>query len=242
MDDDGVMHVFEALLVGVLVLTAILFMTALSAPSQSESSGGLDLARIAADTLDILEGRDAECDADDPTPPGACTTLYEHRLEEIVSLAMEGKHDEAESFLREVLPSGTRFLLRLDNGVEPMTLMPTGAGLSAIPRNAQGAETFLLPDWSTHAADPDPATAFYRHGDAVNFAGWTLTAPNGATTAPNGASWNAWWTSLEPAQDRIPSSVPFGLWETGSGLIRIHGDAMTDHPMYAVQLLVWPGA
>ena len=70
-DDDGVIHVFEALLVGVLILTAILFMTALSGPTQSESSGGLDLARISADTLVILESRNPE-DAG-----------FENRLDEI---------------------------------------------------------------------------------------------------------------------------------------------------------------
>lgn len=233
-DDDGVIHVFEALLVGVLILTAILFMTALSGPTQSESSGGLDLARISADTLAILEARDPD------------DVAYQHRLDELVAQAMQGNVAEAEAFLGEVLPSGTRFLLRLDNGVEPITLLPQG-GAASVPRNAQAAEVFYIPDWRVHAAapgDPDPASEVVRHGASFTAftAGAGLTAPDGSTTAPDGTSWAAWWLAHDASGSTVPLDVPYGLWNQGGTLLRVQGDVATDLPVYAVQLLVWPGA
>lgn len=231
-DDDGFIHVFEALLVGVLILTAILFMTALSGPSQSESTGGLDLGRIAADTLEILEARDA----DDPQ--------YANRLDELVTRALQGDATEAESFLSEVLPSGTRFVLRLDNGVEPLTLLPTGGGAASNPRSAEGSEVFYLPNWTAHVVDPDPAGETVRPGDtfSVFTAGPGLTAPDGSTTAPGGGTWSAWWLAHDGSGSTVPPDVPYGLWERGGNYLRVQGELATDHPVYAVQLLVWPGA
>ncbi|MGB1586531.1 MAG: hypothetical protein ACPHID_05760 [Thermoplasmatota archaeon] len=231
-DDEGFIHVFEALIVGVLIITAILFMTSLSGPSQSESTGGLDLGRISADTLQILEARAADS-------PG-----YTNRLDELVSEALQGDSAEAEAFLGDVLPSGTRFLLRLDNGVEPLTLLPTGGGIANAPRNAQGAEVFYFPDWTVHVTDPDPASEAARPGEALTTftAGSGLTAPDGSTTAPGGGTWSAWWLAHDASGRTVPPDVPYGLWERGGSFLRVQGDQPTDHAVYAVQLLVWPGA
>src|SRR5687767_2555861 len=56
-DDRGSFMVLEAILVALLVLTAILFLTSVQRPSTGTDQGGLDLAQVSADTLSILRVR-----------------------------------------------------------------------------------------------------------------------------------------------------------------------------------------
>ena len=245
-DDDGVIHVFEALITGVLVLTAVLFLTGLSAPSTSPGSGGIDLGRLAADTLAIMESREAECDEDvDPLPePDPCQIRFENSLEEVVHLAMTGQTTQAEDFIAEVLPPGTRFLLRLDNGVEPITMLPSGSGPIVNPRGAQAAETFLLPRWQAHPDDPMAPADALEHGDDFDFSACSVNAPTGATEGPAGP-WNAMWADANVgATDAIPAIALYGVWDCGGALFRVvpADGTVTDFPLYAIQMVVWPGA
>ncbi len=233
MDDDGVIHVFEALLTGVLILTAILFMTGLSAPSASESTGGIDLGRIATDTLDILQSRDAE----DPV-------TYDNRLEEIVHEALAGDTAGGADFVEDILPTGTRYLLRLDNGYGTLTLLPAGTGPTVNPRAADAGQAYMAPLLDAFAGlGPDVTAA---PTTALDFSTWTsLEAPDGGATAPDGGTWLAWWTAQVPTEDRVPAAVPFGTWRFDDGAVKyleVPAPGGATRPLYAVQLLVWPGA
>lgn len=235
-DEDGVIHVFEAIITGVIVLTAILFMTALSGPSSSEGATSIDLGRIAGDTLAILQARPAE----DPAS-------YDSRLEEIVDNAMQGGDTtQDQAFLREVLPPGTRYLLRLDNGIEAITLMPTTTGPTTNPRGAQAAEVFLAPAWQAFA--DQTVSAEFVLGEQYTPCGVTLKAPTGVSSAPGG-DWATHFSTLPAgheghSHDHIPAYAPYGVWECGTTYLRISPPDGTDidYGLYAVQLVVWPGA
>src|SRR5687768_9634812 len=113
-DDRGSFMVLEAILVALLVLTAVLFFTSVQRPSAGSDQGGLDLAQVSADTLAILGVRTFNgvpasvwltnlmhadsatgCNAAAPTAAACPTTT------------------EIEEFLGEVLPTGSRYSLRI---------------------------------------------------------------------------------------------------------------------------------
>ena len=83
-----------------------------------------------------------------------------------------------------------------------------------------------------------------RHGEAFTafVAGAGLTAPDGSTVAPDGGTWADWWLAHDATGTTVPFDVPYGLWDQGGTKLRVQGDVATDRPVYAVQLLVWPGA
>lgn len=265
MDDEGTIHVVEAVLAGVIILTAVLFLTSTSAPSPSAAQSGIDLERTSADTLRILHTRPAadSCDADPVPDP-----CYTSRLEEIVSHAMgyglegadlaameqdqENKKAEAEAFLRQVIPVGNRFLLRLDNGEEPLDLLPTGSGVAVTPRAAKAAETFMVPQWQALAGDtecdsqlPDtePATVYVPGGVGPGVAdGAFLEAPTGSEVAPDGGNWTVWWREQQLDDGEVPLTAPYGWWRLDGTCVFVGGvdGAVTDFPVYGVQLVVWP--
>lgn len=230
MNDDGAVHVFEAVITGMLVITAILFMTALSKPESSEAGSGVDLARLADDTLQILQTR----------PADACVTC-DNRLEEIVEAAVSGD-ESAHEFIQDVLPTGTRYLLRLDNGFAPLTLLPSGSGPTTQPRNAEAAEVFLAMDWNAHTgATIDDVL---HPGQAFDKTGWTIVeGPMGGNQAPGGESWLSLWL----AEPGVPAWAPYGVWEVNGGstnvLVVPEGIANEPvYPVYGIQLVVWVGA
>lgn len=231
------MLVVEAILSAIIVLTAVVFLTSIGAPTTEQGATGIDLGRIAGDSLGILLAREAE----DPT-------LYDNRLEEIVDLGLKGETESGHAFLKEILPAGSRYVLRVDNGVQPLTILPEGSGLETNPRSARAAEVFLLPNHTAHAPVVPNATA--PPGGNLDWSTWTtLAGPNGETQGPNGTgtTWLEWWRWQEPEEDRIPQQALYGLWRYDDGStdcpchLRVHlpTGTETDRAPYAIQLVVW---
>lgn len=252
-DEEGALPVFEAIIAGMLVLTAILFLTAIGRPAPASGQSGIDLGQNAADTLGILRDRDA----DDPV-------TYPDRLSEIVDLAVRGDTSDAEGFLDEIVPLGTRYLLRLDNGVEPLVLLPHGSGPALTPRAAQAASVLVIPDWTANGALSAVTSSAIQPGQEipaghparlVSTTHSYLVAPTGSTTMPDGTSWQAHWSQAEytSPQRVVPPDVPYGVWKACQSsacnageveLFKVVGPSGTEaeYPVYGVQLVVWLAA
>ncbi len=249
MDDEAAFPVLEAVLVAILVLTAVLFFTSFGRPTAATDEGGIDLGRYAADALAVM-GRHS---FDDPTgspltEEGWLTLLVQGNT------AMAG---EVEAYLGEILPPGTRFALRLDNGVEPLHLVPQG--VEDAPRAARAAETYIAPDWRARPGPFAQPVQQVHPGQEITAAPANATAfrdltPGGCVEAPDGsASGPAGpWLSVWRGSAQVPSAVPYGVWAAHTGacddtpdvLLRVglpDGTA-ADFPVYGLQLVVWFGA
>jgi len=255
--------VFEAILVAVLVFTAVLFFTSVQRPSVSKEQLGIDLGRIASDTLDILESRTF----DDPDGGDKLA------LDDWINRTLSGDTDVADSvdsLMRDVLPSGTRYTMRLETGSGTHHLLPPGD--PPTPRNGRAAESFLMPDWTAFENRTRlPTLDVVTPGGSMDGAGldpgdpaacgsltWTsLTAPTNWTRGPDGQAWEAWWceNQPDPAPDPdlewfVPDSALHGTWNYTAPGACVSGclfhvglpGAATDHPVYGLQLVVWFGA
>ncbi len=248
-DENATMAVFEAIIAGMMILTAILFLTAIGRPTPASGQGGIDLGQNAADTLSILRDRDADL-------PGT----YPDRLTEIVELAMAGNTADAEDFLDEIVPLGTRYLVRLDNGISPLILFPHGSGPDLTPRAARAASVLVIPNWVDNglpstvldaaALAPAQVIPSGHAAEIVSDAGTAhLFGPNGVETKPDGTSWLAHWQNAENT-GTVPADVPYGVWKAcpepcdTSTKFKITPPDGTDaaYPMYGVQLVVWLAA
>lgn len=257
-DDQGAFPVLEAILVAILILTTILFFTSLQRPTTATDEGGIDLGRLASDTLAILQTKEF-------TKVGCMEGLT---LEQWVGAALNSTNpsngaasscvaDEVEAFLTEVLPPGSQFLVRLDNGVGPLVLVPYGS--DDTPRAARAAETYITPLWlaasnrtnsqsvypgqELGAADTN-ATAFKGGGVLC------VKSPTGVSTGPGGVSWATFWKANAT---HVPSEVPFGAWRGYAAadcsgavahylFVGLSDGTKTDYPVYGLQLVVWFGA
>jgi hypothetical protein len=254
-DEEGAFPVFEAVLVAILILGAIVFVSLTASPSQEESAGGISMGRVASDTLAILQVRSA---ADDQ---------YSSALEEIIALAMQGNTAQAEGFLREVLPRGTNFEMRLDNGVTPLGLLPYGRTASL--RAADGDAVLMVSNWNHAPGSLASTNPYLAPGDALldadggplNLAGCTdLVAPTGSPVGPGEVPWITRWDEWRDGGDwSIPAWAPYGWWAPDGCAVPpfrvVHpGCTVTNHadaetvplcnvarPVYGVQLLVWDG-
>jgi hypothetical protein len=256
-DDVGAIQIVEALLAGTLILTAILFVTATTAPSPSTSETGIDLAGTASRTLSLLQDQDSKANlAGGPT---GTAPSYASWLEEVASLALgtlstdsadyASRNAEAASYIESVLGPRLRYQLRLDNGIAPLQLLPADTSFRSEPRAAKAAEVFISPPWQANVGCL-LVTATYAPGDIAPALSPldALTAPNGATVGPGGDTWSVWWDANDENNNGdtiIPYQVPYGLWDLnndGTSCIRIAlaDGTSTDYPAYGVQLVVWP--
>ncbi len=246
---------------GMIILMAVLFMTATSAPSPAEGQSGLDLAKVSADTLRVLQQRPPEdSPVGGPSADGnAPTRNYPSRLDEIVDEVVRGQDlVENEAFLRELVPAGNRYQLRLDNGVDNMVLLPRDTGFTAQPRAAKAAETFIVPMWQTNTLPGKPCVGLHPPAAGTQYvpggqkllpfdvlATDTLTAPTGLSTVFGTTDWADWWVS-EIAEDgltakHVPRAAMYGWWvHNGSCFFIGLQGTTTEYPTYGVQLVVWP--
>ncbi len=143
--------VVEAVLVAVIILTAILFFTSVQKPARSGQEGSSNLGRVASDTLGILTRKSflvtqaTACAA--ATPPSGSLTL-----EAWVGLVLAGDCNTAHAVdddLALLVPSGARYAVRLNNGLATTTLLPYGG--SGAPAGANAAETPIFPRWNAYA-------------------------------------------------------------------------------------------
>ncbi len=267
MDDEGALHVVEALMAGTIILTAILFLSLTAAPSPSGAITGTDLSSHAVDILAIMSNAPPEENVADGDPETVST--WSSRLEEIMShgLANEAEVTADTDYIDELVGVGNRWQLRLDNGVEPLVVMPYGTDF-AQPRGAKAAERFIAPPWDANRGQCAPLGAipllsgspFYPGGPGPDLsAAGTLTSPipstvdpNGARTGPNGVTWISWWRDNDPdavsTNYRVPNAAPYGMWVIDEGGIPNCFEIVARNgtnaavPAYGAQLLVWPSA
>ncbi len=244
-DERAAFPVFEALMVALIVFSAILFLTSLQRPTVGQETLGIDLGDFAADTLDVLVSHTF----DDPFGSGE---LAYHQWMDLLVAGNDDIQTDVDAYLDEVLEEGTRYALRLDNGVTTLHLLPEQ---EPAPRAGRGAQTFFFPNWTVYKDETVNAT-HYAMGEALDFSSWTtLTAPNGQTAAPNSSTaspvtWLEWWEYAQPAEDVVPENILFGTWQYTSVLcpggcyvhVGLPNDTKTDHATYALQLVVWYGA
>jgi hypothetical protein len=231
-DERGVLQVLESIMASMILLGAILFVTISSSSVRDTGSSSINLTTIAEDTLTVLTSQPGLIDAN------------VSRLDEIVDAAIMGDTDSAELFLSNIMPVGTRYALRLDNGIESTHLLPISSGAS-MPRAASGASTYIMPNWIANSGSNSTVT--YMPGAELNFSTWaTLTAPDGNATGPGGEDWIDIWRSEVPTQDRIPPSALYGIWDCTGGTcidfrIALEPSVTPPRALYAVELLLWEG-
>lgn len=134
------MLVVEAILVAILVLTAVLFFTSVQRPTAGAESQGVDLGQVATDTLGILQRRAFTSPAVKGDP------------EDWVTKVLGGDTAAAstvDDFVTQVLPTGAKHVVRLSNGVGTVGLLPTAS--PGLPRGARAAEIPLFPHWQAFA-------------------------------------------------------------------------------------------
>lgn len=222
-DERGSFMVLEAILVALLVLTAILFFTSVQRPSTGADQGGLDLGQVAADTLSILQVRSFNGDDFDtwitdlaqgdsatgcPATPTATTCPTATAIDD---------------FLGEVLPTGARYSLRIDNGVSTLPLLPLGS--TQEPHGARAAQVLFLPAWGSYASQAvtdgaapgevlssgsHPVLERFTDPDEID----CIKAPNGGTgtigaKGPGAISWTSLW---QTADQRVPEGALYGTW------------------------------
>jgi hypothetical protein len=226
-DDAGSFLVLEAILVALLVLTAILFFTNAQRPSTGASEGGLDLAQVSADTLQILQQRSFSVSGQTQTFNGWVTNATRGDATTITAV---------DTFIKQVLPTGAHYSLRLDNGVSTLQILPSAA--TETPRNARASELATTPSWKAFRnATVSSTMRVVIPGDVVDatdalVSGTTyrcFEAPYGYSTAPGGAEWSSRWISSVQAtapttngkdivaalgtKQQIPRDVPLGKWK-----------------------------
>jgi hypothetical protein len=266
-DEAAAIQVFEAIIVAVLILTAVLFFTSLQRPTQAQDSGGIDLGVLASDVLQVLTQTTFDDPANETANPAACPSdpapepddqlLLEEWIDRIMTGGTCGAAVAADvdTFMNNVLGSGLRYAIRLDNGYEPLQLLPYQK--SVVPLAARAATTYVLEDWDFNAGQ----TAIdVRPGGPVPVSGvpacaaWTdLVSPVGTATGPIANDWLAHWMEVcdDPvpeAEKRVPPDVPYGVWTVAGGTcpcylrVTVDGSTWAQPTPYGLQLLLWQGA
>jgi hypothetical protein len=252
-DEQAAFPVFEAVLVAILIITTIIFFTSLQRPTTSTDQRGIDLGRLASDTLGVLQNK--------PISGSGC--VQGATFKQWIGSAMNGSRCEAdlvEKFVAEVLPLGTQFQIRFDNGIDHRVLVPFNS--TDVPRAGKAAATHLNPFWLTYAnitpADrvfpgmevtdgPTNATSFTTPATIQ-----CINSPLGTAGGPGKVSWVSRWQA-GGATPRVPTAIPYGVWAGFSGAPDANGNCTylavglpdgttTNYGVYAIQLVVWFGA
>ncbi|HJQ92818.1 MAG TPA: hypothetical protein VJ874_00875 [Candidatus Thermoplasmatota archaeon] len=247
-DDEGSFMVLEAILVALLVLTAVLFFTSVQRPSTGPDQGGLDLAQVSADTLAILRVRTFNGDSFDAwmtklaLGDSATNCVAAAPTATTCPTALE-----IQEFLEEVLPTGARYSLRIDNGVDSLPLLPIGAAPE--PHGGRASQVLFVPSWGTYAsqsavpgtgpdsAAPDEALTPPTHATLSRFTDpdevKCIKAPNAGSgtlgsVGPGGATWVSWWQrtaasmggSADAGEATVPSTtgLEVGMHVQGAGV------------------------
>lgn len=219
-EEGGSLMVLEAILVALLVLTAILFFTSVQRPSTGVDQGGLDLGQVAADTLAVLRARTVSVGGQSQTLEGWVWNAT--RGDSATGTALQ-------TFLGEILPTGARYAIRLDNGVSNLTILGP-ADSAALPRGARAAQILIYPNWAHHRNESvtmtvSPGEVVASSHPLVNGDYDCYVAPNSYSTAPDD-TWAAHWTAapgpavpwkaslatLGATNQQIPLDLPYGRW------------------------------
>ena len=213
-DEAGSFLVVEAILVAVLILTAILFFTSVQRPLAGSEERGIDLGQVATDSLGILQRRDFGDTA--PTDP-------EGWVAKVVG-GDTAKAQNVDDFVSQVLPAGTKHFVRLSNGIGTLNLLPTTS--PGLPRGARAAEIPLFTHWQPGASNPLPTAAASYIVPGMPVASGTtaysftdpaslvkcIKGPNGSTVGPSGAAW-ASSTYWQKTLGQVPAWALYGVWQ-----------------------------
>lgn len=252
-DEQGVMAVLEAILVALLVLTAILFVSNVQRPLMGSESGGVDLQALATQTLSLLQRNNF---TDSRGAPFGFETWLNRTMAGNLTNSQLGS-----DYLAQVLPEGTRHLLLISNGHGTLRLAPVvdpGA-----PRNARAAEAPFFPHWTKFRSNATAGVnaAWGHPGQNVTtghpvLADFTnpasaiacIKAPNNSTVGPQGVPWLTYWRQ---STFRVPDGALYGVWAgytdasctTGPSYARVapRDGTLVDYPIYGIRLVVWFG-
>jgi hypothetical protein len=245
-DDAGAFPVVEAILVAVLVLTAIIFFTSVQRPSQSAEEGGIDLSQSAADTLALLKAKEFDITAGTPAPPYSGNDLtFDQWFTNLVA-GDAATRSEVDDFLSDIVPTGADYSLRLSNGVDTLVLLPDTA---RPPVGARSSEVGVLPAWgqfsgiaATDGAAPgqplsaaaNPLLVRFTDPNAGSAPITCIRSPAGSGLGPGGQPWMSWWRGGEATAiaatagtrtaglTTLPvtssANMAVGMWITGTGL------------------------
>lgn len=167
-DDHGAFPVVEAILVAVLVMTAIIFFTSVQRPSNAAEEGGIDLSQSAADTLALLKAKEfgirsspATLDTDgngvtddNERPHTGDDLVFDQWFTNLVA-GDATTRIKVDDFLSEIIPTGADYALRLSNGVDTLTLLPDTL---RPPIGARSSEVGVMPAWGTYVGASASAT------------------------------------------------------------------------------------
>ncbi|HUR62056.1 MAG TPA: hypothetical protein VM286_06800 [Candidatus Thermoplasmatota archaeon] len=210
-EEAGSFLVVEAILVAVIILTAILFFTSVQRPTAGSEARGVDLGQVATDTLGILQRRNF-------------TGGSSPDVEEWVTKVLGGDAAKAalvDDFVGQVLPIGSRHYVRLSNGVGSIDLLPTSS--PGLPRGARAAEVPFFPHWRAfNASLPSSISLFVSPGQPVDAATvpYQFTAagsqpciqsPTGSSAGPKGPWASATYWKASPGT--IPAWAMYGVWK-----------------------------
>ncbi|HUR64585.1 MAG TPA: hypothetical protein VM241_08905 [Candidatus Thermoplasmatota archaeon] len=231
-DEAGAFPVVEAILVAVLVLTAILFFTSVQRPTTGGESRGQDLGQVATDTLGILQRRQFNIVAAPGCPASPAPPAGAQDLEAWMTRVLDGDcHTAAQvdTFLDDILPAGSHHELRLTNGVGSLVLLPPPSKDPGDPRGARAAQLPFFPHWRALNGSPPTAASSHTWPGAVlsdaasvpyKFTDPTSTitciqAPDGSTTGPGGVAW-ASATHWRAILGTVPPWAMLGIWQGGT--------------------------
>jgi hypothetical protein len=147
----AVFQVVEAIFVAVLVASALIFFALVQKPTPSPAGAGVDLARVASDALDILQG---------DAPGNTSSDQLQILVRPLLPSATLTQKDALRTAVDNSLPDGLRFLVRAtaigNTTVHTATIWgpcaaPCTTEVPLLARNGQGAVAYVYDDGTDYA-------------------------------------------------------------------------------------------
>lgn len=238
-DDAGIGMVIEAVIVAVIVLSALIFVALLRHGDSASFADTGDSQRVAQGLASALAQK------------SALTCNLE--IEQWVSQAINGTDCGVSANIAAsstLVPRGAFWIVRLDNGQDTLPLLPLGLANRAQPTNARVAETYFVPNW--RAFNGSAATVSATLGATVSTLGATsLASPTGSCVGPSGATWLSLFGGASAAAT-VPANAPLGKWRASAAgcggvgtTIQVTsaqlpaGSNANLLPVYGLQVVVW---
>lgn len=221
MNDEGQVHVIEAIIVGVLIFVALAMTSVFRVPTAPGTSQQSELERVGGDALLALSvkppGRSANCnEAGRPCP-------FSNELERMLSLALRYQGvlpvyageprnvDPLADYLNQSLPDGSRYLIYYSNGINVTKMTPLN--LVAPQLDVVVAHQYVTPNWTIQAANLS-ASVLIQIGEITGF----TDATTDKIYDPLGRSTEEWLRthksvlSNATGSARVPSSAIYGTY------------------------------
>lgn len=220
-DEEGAIHVLEAVIFAILLLASIAFVVTFEVPTTQNQQEAADLEVLLADVFAVLASRAS------PEAPD----VYRDALEQYVMEAISGNSQNLTNYLDAVLPPGVEYNMYLDNGFARFPVYVSGSP----PRDAVAESRLFVPKLSYTFLEPDVR---YQHSE-VPMSVWALPVTKGVLLQDEGESIEFWatGTEIDPATGK---TIPFTVrsyhttaWISNAGNAR--------YPSVSIQLNETPG-